>query len=57
MFTNKDDKVYLEDTAKTLIEIWEGGNGGPENPVRLDKSTRKYIHVNLKQVTYYYDTG
>ena len=45
----------MNKTSKTLIELWEGGNEEPERPVKLDKSTKKYIHVNLKQISFSYD--
>ena len=47
--------IYLNQTSKTLVELWEGGNEAPERPVKLDVSTKKYIHVNLKQISFSYD--
>lgn len=39
-FSDTDDKIYLKNTSKTLIEIWSGGNDNPEAPVKLDQSTK-----------------
>lgn len=50
-----DEKVYLNLTSKTLIEIWSGGNDNPEATVLLDESTKKYIHVTLKQISFSYE--
>ena len=45
------EKIYLNTTSKTLIEIWQGDG----DPVPLTAETRKYMHASLKQYTIKYD--
>ena len=42
------DLIYLSQTSKQLLEVWEGGSDGPENSIKLDRESRKYMHVFLK---------
>ena len=51
-----EDKIYLNNTSKALIEIWSGEDDGPENSVELTADSRRFMHVNLKQVINRYDT-
>ena len=56
-FSSFWDKVYFNSTSKIIIEFWEGGDN-PDNPEKsfmLDSSTRKFIRVNMKQITKKYD--
>ena len=45
---NNSEKIYLKDTSKALIEIWQGGNTNPHLAVLLDQDSKKYLHVYLK---------
>ena len=45
------EKIYLNTTSKTLIEIWQGA----EEPVPLTVDSRKYMRAFLKQYTLKYD--
>ena len=33
--------------AKPLLYLWEGGDENPYATVKLDRESRKYIHVRL----------
>lgn len=55
-FENDERKIKTNDTSLVLIEIWQGGNDNPEKTVTLTHEDKKYMHVNLKQITKTYDS-
>ena len=38
-----------------MIELWSGGDLNPEGSVQLDYDSKRFMHVNLKQITFSYD--
>ena len=56
-FENDAGRIYGNQTSLALIEIWQGGNDNPEKTVRLDRDTKRFMHVNLKQITKTYDSN
>lgn len=43
-FLNKDDKIFLNNTSKHLIEIWADGS---EARVDYTSESRKFMHMSL----------
>jgi hypothetical protein len=43
----KTAKQKWVDMVKPLLIIWEGGDDNPTRSVKLDRESRKYIHVRL----------
>ena len=56
-FDNDQKRIYHNSTSLALIEIWQGGNDQPEKTFLLTHETKRYMHVNLKQITKKYDSG
>ena len=54
-----NEKVKLVDTSRTSVEIWEGDDSKGANflqdTVKLDEDSRKYVHINVKNVVVTYD--
>ena len=55
---NSTEKVQYKDVSKTILEIWEGEGNNPDdlfNTVRLDRNSRKYVHIQVKNMIKTYD--
>ena len=55
-FENDNDKVYVidEKVSKPMLGLWEGGMS-PFGAVKLDRESRKYIHVRVNNIVKTYD--
>ena len=54
------NKVFVKDVSKVLFYMFSGMDGKSTNPyttIKLDRESRKYIHVRLKEVTKSYNDG
>ena len=53
MVYNTTEKIEYSKYAKAILEIWNGEGDTPadlKNTVKLDRDSRRYIHVSVKHV-------
>ena len=50
---NSNERVYYNETAKTMLQVWEGKGDGPDElfrTVELNRDSRRYIHIRVKNI-------